>query len=62
MTGIGGQLIPPFVILQVTVETLRRQMKDEVHTRTVLAARINSDSTELTKAKGETQQKREKVR
>lgn len=48
--------------LKVTVETLRRQMKDEVHTRTVLAARINSDSTELTKAKGETQQKREKAK
>ncbi|XP_060070324.1 coiled-coil domain-containing protein 178-like [Ylistrum balloti] len=48
--------------LKVTVETLRRQVKDEVHTRTVLTARITSDSTELTRAKGETSQRREKAK
>ncbi|XP_069127835.1 coiled-coil domain-containing protein 178-like isoform X3 [Argopecten irradians] len=48
--------------LKITVETLRRQVKDEVHTRTVLTARITSDSTELTRAKGETSQRREKAR
>ncbi|OWF35535.1 coiled-coil domain-containing protein 178-like isoform X2 [Mizuhopecten yessoensis] len=48
--------------LKVTVETLRRQVKDEVHSRTVLAARINSDSTELQRAKGETSTRREKAK
>ena len=37
-------------------------MKDELHTKTVLVARINSDSTDLVKYKKDTVQKRDKVK
>lgn len=50
------------LIFQATAETLRRQVKDELHTKTVLVARINSDSTDLVKYKKDTVQKRDKVK
>jgi isocitrate lyase len=37
-------------------------VKDELHTKTVLVARINSDSTDLVKYKKDTVQKRDKVK
>lgn len=37
-------------------------MKDEVHTRTVLQARISSDSSDVSKSSAETIEKKEKVR
>ena len=46
---------------RATAETLRRQVKDELHTKTVLVARINSDSTDLVKYKKDTVQKRDKA-
>ncbi|VDH89053.1 Hypothetical predicted protein [Mytilus galloprovincialis] len=48
--------------LKATAETLRRQVKDEMHTKSVLVARINSDSTDLVKYKKDTTQKRDKFR
>ena len=50
-----------FCDLQNTAETLRRQVKEEVHTRTVLQARINSDSSEIEKTRSESGKKKEKV-
>ena len=47
--------------MQQTAETLRRQVKDEIHTRTVLQARINSDSAEIEKVKTESGKKKGKV-
>lgn len=47
--------------LKATAETLRRQVKEELHTKSVLVARINSDSTDLVKYKKDTVQKRDKV-
>lgn len=47
--------------LQGTADTLRRQVKDEVHTRTVLVARISNDTTDLSKYKTDTQVKNQKV-
>ncbi|VDH89051.1 Hypothetical predicted protein [Mytilus galloprovincialis] len=47
--------------LKATAETLRRQVKDEMHTKSVLVARINSDSTDLVKYKKDTTQKRDKA-
>ncbi|XP_052059765.1 coiled-coil domain-containing protein 178-like isoform X2 [Mytilus californianus] len=47
--------------LKATAETLRRQVKDELHTKSVLVARINSDSTDLVKYKKDTTQKRDKA-
>ncbi|VDH89052.1 Hypothetical predicted protein [Mytilus galloprovincialis] len=46
---------------RATAETLRRQVKDEMHTKSVLVARINSDSTDLVKYKKDTTQKRDKA-
>lgn len=47
--------------LKNTAETLRRQVKEEVHTRTVLQARINSDSAEIEKTRSESGKKKEKA-
>ena len=49
------------VLLQNTAETLRRQVKEEIHTRTVLQARINSDTQEIEKTRSESAKKKEKV-
>ena len=46
---------------RATVETLRRQVKEEMHTKSVLVARINSDSTDMVKYKKDTEQKRDKA-
>jgi len=48
--------------LKQTAETLRRQVKDEIHTRTVLQARINSDSAEIEKVKTESGKKKGKAK
>ena len=48
-------------ILQVTADTLRRQVKDEVHTKSVLSARISSDTQDLKKSKGDIREKKNKV-
>ncbi|KAK3089571.1 hypothetical protein FSP39_004696 [Pinctada imbricata] len=48
--------------LKATADTLRRQVKDEVHTRTVLVARIKSDSTDLSKYRTDNQVKNEKAK
>merc|ERR1712154_293757 len=45
-----------------TEETLKRQVKDEIHTRTVLQARINSDSAEIEKVKTESGKKKGKAK
>ena len=50
-----------YLFLQMTCEGLKRQVKEEIHSRTVLQARISSDSTELVKSKVEAKQKNEKV-
>ena len=50
-----------FASLQNTAETLRRQVKEEMHTRTVLQARINSDNQEIDKTRSESAKKKEKV-
>ncbi|KAL8600724.1 hypothetical protein ACOMHN_057313 [Nucella lapillus] len=42
-------------------EQLRRQVKEEVHTRTVLQARINSDNSEIDKTRSESGKKKEKA-
>ncbi|XP_076463347.1 coiled-coil domain-containing protein 178-like [Babylonia areolata] len=47
--------------LKNTAEQLRRQVKEEVHTRTVLQARINSDSAEIEKTRSESGKKKEKA-
>ncbi|KAH9515273.1 hypothetical protein Btru_014037 [Bulinus truncatus] len=47
--------------LKTTLETLRRQVKDEMHTKTVLQARITSDGGEIEKTKLESAKKREKA-
>ena len=49
------------VLLQNTAETLRRQVKEEIHSRTVLQARINSDTQEIEKTRSESAKKKEKV-
>lgn len=36
-------------------------MKDELHTKTVITARISSDNTDLVRYKSETRVKKEKV-
>ncbi|XP_005098448.1 coiled-coil domain-containing protein 178 [Aplysia californica] len=48
--------------LKTTTETLRRQVKDEIHTRTVLQARINSDTAEIEKVKTESAKKKGKAK
>ncbi|XP_062617732.1 coiled-coil domain-containing protein 178-like [Saccostrea cucullata] len=48
--------------LKGTADTLRRQVKDEVHTRTVLVARISNDTTDLSKYKTDTQVKNQKAK
>ncbi|CAL1526941.1 unnamed protein product [Lymnaea stagnalis] len=47
--------------LKITVETLRKHVKDEMHTRTVLNARISSDGNEIEKTKVESAKKNEKI-
>ncbi|XP_025109475.1 coiled-coil domain-containing protein 178-like [Pomacea canaliculata] len=47
--------------LKTTVDSLRRQVKEEVHSRTVLQARIASDTLEIEKSKTESAKKREKA-
>ena len=62
MTGFVWSLRACFVCVpQNTAETLRRQVKEEVHTRTVLQARINSDTQEMEKTRTESGKKKEKV-
>ena len=43
------------------METLRKQCKDEVHTRSVLHTRISSDGTELVKSQAEAKHKKQKL-
>lgn len=50
------------LLVQTTVDSLRRQVKEEVHSRTVLQARIASDTLEIEKSKTESAKKREKAR
>lgn len=47
--------------IKVTVETLRKQVRDEIHTRNTLNARITTDSSELVKSQGEAVQRKEKL-
>ncbi|KAK7100124.1 coiled-coil domain-containing protein 178-like [Littorina saxatilis] len=47
--------------LKNRVETLRRQVKEEMHNRTVLQARINSDTAEIDKTRSESAKKKEKA-
>ncbi|GFO13380.1 coiled-coil domain-containing protein 178-like isoform x2 [Plakobranchus ocellatus] len=48
--------------LKTTAETLRRQVKDEIHSRAVLQARIGSDATEIEKTKSESAKKKSKAK
>ncbi|RUS92112.1 hypothetical protein EGW08_000136 [Elysia chlorotica] len=48
--------------LKTTAETLRRQVKDEIHSRAVLQARIGSDATEIEKTKSESAKKKNKAK
>lgn len=43
--------------LKATAETLRKQVKEEMQTRSVLQARIHSDTSDMTAKKAETQKK-----
>lgn len=47
--------------LRTTAEALRKQLKDEAHARTVLQARITSDSQDASKTHIESKKKREKA-
>ncbi|XP_013420633.1 coiled-coil domain-containing protein 178 isoform X2 [Lingula anatina] len=47
--------------LRITAESLKKQVKDEIHTKTVMQARIVSDNTELVSSHDEFKAKREKV-
>ncbi|XP_060608579.1 coiled-coil domain-containing protein 178-like [Ruditapes philippinarum] len=47
--------------LKVTADTLRRQVKDEVHTKSVLSARISSDTEDLKKSRGDIREKKNKA-
>ncbi|KAK2574373.1 Coiled-coil domain-containing protein 178 [Acropora cervicornis] len=47
--------------LRTTAEALRKQLKDEAHARTVLQARITSDSQDLSKTHDDSKKKREKA-
>ncbi|KAK7483485.1 hypothetical protein BaRGS_00025284 [Batillaria attramentaria] len=47
--------------LKNQVESLQRQVKEEMHTHTVLQARINSDTAEIEKTRGESAKKKEKA-
>ncbi|XP_033123693.1 coiled-coil domain-containing protein 178-like isoform X2 [Anneissia japonica] len=47
--------------LQGTSDTLRKQLKEETHSRTVLQARIASDTTDLQKQRVEARKKKAKV-
>ena len=46
----------------MTADTLKRQVKDEVHTKTVLASRIDTDTTDLKKSRVEIRERKNKVR
>ncbi|GFS13551.1 coiled-coil domain-containing protein 178-like isoform X2 [Elysia marginata] len=48
--------------LKTTAETLRRQVKDEIHSRAVLQARIGSDASEIEKTKSESAKKKSKAK
>ena len=43
------------------MDALRKQVKEEMHSKTVMAARISSDSSDLVKNQADTKQKKEKV-
>lgn len=47
------------LLFQQTLETLKKQCKDEIHTRGVLGSRITSDGAELVKSQVEAKQKKE---
>ncbi|XP_022102593.1 coiled-coil domain-containing protein 178-like [Acanthaster planci] len=47
--------------LQGTAESLKKQVKEETHARTVLQARISSDTTDLAKQQTEAKKKKAKV-
>ncbi|KAL4236342.1 hypothetical protein ACF0H5_004729 [Mactra antiquata] len=47
--------------LKTTTDTLKRQVKEEVHTRSVLTARITSDSQDLAKSHVEIRDKKSKA-
>lgn len=47
--------------MQQTLETLRKQCKEEIQTRGSLKARISSDGTELVQSQVEAKQKKEKL-
>ncbi|ELT93268.1 hypothetical protein CAPTEDRAFT_227270 [Capitella teleta] len=47
--------------LKATVEAMRKQMKEEMHTKTVMSARIHSDSSEKEKLLAENRLKKQKI-
>lgn len=47
--------------LKITAETLKKQVKDEVHTRTVLSSRITADTQDLQKSRVEIREKKNKM-
>ena len=53
---------PSVSILQARAEALRKQVKEEIHSKTVIQARIQSDSSDLIKDRAETKAKKEKVK
>ena len=50
-----------FFFQKSTVDALKKQVKEEIHTRTIIAARITSDGDEIVKTKTEQKDKKEKV-
>ncbi len=51
-----------FFFTQARAEALRKQVKEEIHSRTVIQARIQSDQSDLIKSQAETKAKKEKVK
>ncbi|XP_052254970.1 coiled-coil domain-containing protein 178-like [Dreissena polymorpha] len=47
--------------LKITADSLKRQVKDEVHTKSVLTARISSDTLDLQKSQGNTRAQKKKA-
>ncbi|WAR24311.1 CC178-like protein [Mya arenaria] len=47
--------------LKMTADSLKRQVKDEVHTKSVMTARISSDKQEIQKSRGDIRQKKNKA-
>ena len=55
------QICDVVIILQSTVDSLKKQLKEETHNRTVLQARITADTTDLAKRQVEAKKKKAKV-